>query len=61
MTAQQLKEAREALGLTQTQLAQALRMGPNGRRTVGRWESGEGSISGPASVAIELLVKTRRK
>lgn len=47
--------ARKALGLTQAGLAEALRMGPNGERTVRRWEQGETPVSGPASVAIELL------
>jgi hypothetical protein len=39
-------------------LAEALRMGPNGERQVRRWEQGETPVSGPASVAIELLLGT---
>jgi hypothetical protein len=31
-------------------------MGANGGRTVRRWELGEVAVTGPASVAIELLL-----
>ena len=51
-----IKAARKALGLSQSGLAEALRLGPNGSRTVRRWESGETPISGPAQVAIELML-----
>lgn len=61
MTGEQVREARETLGLTQTQLAEAMRMGPNGRRTVSRWEQDEVPITGPASVLLELMVKGRRR
>jgi DNA-binding transcriptional regulator YiaG len=66
MTPADLRSARKALGLTQHGLAEALRMGANGGRTVRRWELGEIPITGPASVAIELLeqkakVKTKVK
>jgi DNA (cytosine-5)-methyltransferase 1 len=57
MTPADLKSARKSLGLTQTQMADALGLGPNGRRTVRRWESGETPISGPAQVAISLMLK----
>ena len=49
--------ARKRLGLSQAGLAEALRLGANGGRTVRRWEAGEVEITGPASVAIELLLK----
>jgi DNA-binding transcriptional regulator YiaG len=55
MTPEQVREHRQALGFTQADLAAALRMGSEGRRTVRRWESGQQSITGPASVALELL------
>jgi DNA-binding transcriptional regulator YiaG len=58
MTAAEIKAARVALGLSQSGLAEALRMGPNGERQVRRWEQGETPVSGPASVAIELLLGT---
>lgn len=52
-----IKSARQRLGLTQQGLAEALRLGPNGERTVRRWERGDVPVTGPASVAIELLLK----
>lgn len=56
MTPADIIAARKALGLTQSQMAEALRLGPNGSRTVRRWEKGEIPVSGPASVAIELML-----
>ncbi|MGI9297813.1 MAG: helix-turn-helix domain-containing protein [Gammaproteobacteria bacterium] len=56
MTPADLKSARKQLGLTQTQLAERLRMGKNGGRTVRRWESGDCPIPGPVEVAIEFLL-----
>ncbi len=56
MTPDAIKAARKRLGFTQSELAEALRMGANGGRTVRRWEAGEMPITGPAAVAIELLV-----
>lgn len=57
MTPRQIKEARRSLGLTQTQLAALLRMGDSGKRQVRRWETGETPVSGPASVAIEYMLR----
>ena len=51
-----VKQSREALGMTQDQLAGALHMGADGKRAVRRWEHGEREISGPAEVAIEALL-----
>lgn len=56
MTPAELRAARKRLGLTQAGLAEALRLGPNGVRTVRRWEAGDVPVTGPASVAIEMLV-----
>lgn len=56
MTPDAIKAARQRLGLSQSGLAERLRLGPNGERTVRRWESGDTPISGPASLAIELLL-----
>ena len=56
MTPPEIKAARKALGLTAKALAIALRLGANGGRTVRRWESGETPISGPAQVAIEMML-----
>lgn len=55
MTPDRVREIRTALGLSQNGLAEVLRLGPNGGRTVRRWESGQVPISGPASVALELM------
>lgn len=55
----EVKAARKALGLSQAELAERLRMGPNGERTVRRWEKGDVPVSGPASVAIELMLAGR--
>lgn len=49
--------ARKALGLSQQGLAEALRLGPNGERTIRRWEQGDVPITGPASLALEMLVQ----
>lgn len=56
MTPAAVKAARLALGMTQHQLAEALRMGTDGKRAVRRWEAGDRPISGPASVAIEAML-----
>jgi DNA-binding transcriptional regulator YiaG len=56
MTPRELKACRKRLGLSQAELAEVLRMGANGGRTVRRWELGEVPVTGPASVAIELLL-----
>jgi DNA (cytosine-5)-methyltransferase 1 len=57
MSPADLRSARKRLGLSQSGLAEALRMGPNGERTIRRWERGEVPITGPASVAIESLLR----
>lgn len=47
---------RRGLGLTRKQLARVLRMhGPHAHETVKRWETGEAPVTGPASVALELM------
>lgn len=61
MTPTELKAARQFLGLSQAELAEALRMGPNGERQVRRWEKGETPVSGPASVAIGYMVQEVRQ
>jgi DNA-binding transcriptional regulator YiaG len=38
-------------------LAEALRLGANGARTVRRWEAGDIAVTGPAAVAIELMLR----
>ena len=57
MNANEIKEARRKLGLTQRELGLALRLKPSSAdRTVRRWEDGEIEVSGPASVAIEAML-----
>jgi DNA (cytosine-5)-methyltransferase 1 len=57
MTPAEVKDSRHRLGLSQSGLAEVLRLGPNGERTVRRWEQGDIPITGPASLAIELLLE----
>jgi len=57
MEKERVKEIRQNLGVSQRQLAGMLKMGPNGDRTIRRWETGVIEITGPASVALELLEK----
>ena len=60
MTPADIKSARKSLGLSQQGLAEALRLtGAYGKDTVRSWEAGRRPISGPAQVAIELLVKLK--
>ncbi len=56
MTPEEVNLARIRLGMTLRELAEALRMGTDGRRAVRRWETGDRPISGPASVAIEAML-----
>lgn len=57
MTPDEVKAARKTLGLSAKGLAEELRLGKDGGRTVRRWEAGTTPISGPASVAIELMLQ----
>ena len=56
MSPADLLAARKRLGLSQAGLAEALRLGANGGRTVRRWEAGDVPVTGPVSVAIECLL-----
>lgn len=56
MTPADLRKARKSLGLTQAELAKALRMGKNGYQSVSRWETDGNDIPGPVQVAIECLL-----
>lgn len=54
-----IRAARRQLGLTQSGLAEMLRLAnpdTNGKRTVRNWETGATPISGPASVALQALL-----
>lgn len=54
MTPKQFKEARKKLGLSQSQMAVALRL--NSARAVRAYELGEREISGPISKLMEIFV-----
>ncbi|MEK9200335.1 helix-turn-helix domain-containing protein, partial [Ureibacillus sp. FSL E2-3493] len=45
MKAEEIKEKRIRLGLTQKEFADALGLGRNGDRTLRRWENGESEVS----------------
>lgn len=55
MTPHEFKAARLALGLNQRQMAEALRVG--GEAVIRSWESGRRPISGPAQVAVEIMLR----
>lgn len=57
MTPSDVKAARKRLGYSARELAEALNLGVHGGRTVRRWESGETPITGPAKVAIQLMLE----
>ena len=53
-----IRRARYRLGLTHGQLARALRLeGLHAADTIRKWENGAKPISGPARVAIELMLE----
>jgi DNA (cytosine-5)-methyltransferase 1 len=56
MSPAEIKAVRKRLGHSQRELAEVLRLGPNGERTIRRWEQGDIPITGPASLALELLI-----
>ena len=58
MTPADFRAARKALGLTQTGMAEALRLSPaNGSRSIRIWEKDGNTVPGPVQVAVELLVE----
>lgn len=58
MTPTAFKAARETLGYTQSQMANALRTND---RAVRRWESGEHRVPGSVEVALEFLLKEHKR
>lgn len=54
-TPEGFREARRALGLSQSGCAEAL--GVKSARTIRKWEAGEKEIAGPAIVAMRLLLQ----
>ncbi len=58
MTGSELKAARRALGLSVEEMARALRLSEaNGADTIRKWERDKPPITGPASVAVEAMLK----
>ncbi|TPG45983.1 helix-turn-helix domain-containing protein [Roseomonas nepalensis] len=57
MTPQELKAARNAVGLSAEGFARLVRV--ESGRTVRRWESGEREIPGPVVVLVEALMASR--
>lgn len=52
-------KARKHMGMSQTQMAEALRItGTNVKMTINRWETGklQGGLPGPVGVAMESLL-----
>lgn len=60
VTPNELRNARKALNMSSTELADALQLSDNGARLVRRWEQGDVAISGPAAAAVGLLLELRR-
>lgn len=60
MTPEQFKQARQALDLSQAQLAIFLGMGEHGGRAVRRWESGERSPNPIAVTALRWIIDGTR-
>jgi len=61
MTPAQFKDARHALGFTQSELAESMQLGGDGKRTVRRWEYGERPIPGPVAVLMALWLDNDRE
>lgn len=49
------KAARKALGMSQREIAAALRVSDG--RTVRRWEAGDRDVPGPAEVAVAYMLE----
>jgi cytoskeletal protein RodZ len=61
MTGDNLRDARQTLGLSLTEMAERLRLAlPNGRTMLREMESGKRDVSGPISVAVEMMLREER-
>ena len=56
MTPEQFKAARNALCLSQNNLAEVWGMGKNGGRTIRKWESGDVPVNPIAAYCIQMMV-----
>ena len=55
-----IRTARKTLGLTQTQMAEALRLSPkNGARSIRIWEKEGNTVPGPVQVAVEAMLAAK--
>ena len=61
MTPADLRAARKALGMTQHDLAKALRMGKWGFQTVSVWERDGSTIPGPVQIAVEAMLEKAKQ
>lgn len=61
MTPDDVRRIRMKFGMSQRELAKAIRLGDNGDRTIRRWEAGAIPVTGPASLALEYLEKGHGK
>jgi transcriptional regulator with XRE-family HTH domain len=61
MTPADLRTARKALGYTQHELAEALRMGAHGWQTISAWENGKRGIPGPVQIALQCLLEHKER
>ncbi|MFO1091590.1 MAG: hypothetical protein U1E46_18595 [Hyphomicrobiales bacterium] len=61
LTGAELRAARHLLQITQEDLARLLRIGPNGARTIRRYENFYQPVPGPVSVCVEMLIDERRE
>lgn len=62
LTPADFRKARKALGLSQSAMAEALRLSPkNGDRTIRVWETEGNTVPGPAQVAVEAMLKDAGK
>lgn len=60
MTPADFRNARKKLGLTQSQMAKALRLSEkNGDRSIRIWESEGNTVPGPVQVAVEFMLRTK--
>jgi transcriptional regulator with XRE-family HTH domain len=58
MTPEKLKLARNHMGFSVNEMAEALRLSPaNGGTTVRKMEAGKVNITGPISVAVDAMMK----
>jgi transcriptional regulator with XRE-family HTH domain len=61
MTPEKLKLARNYMGFSVNEMADALRLSPaNGGTTIRKMEAGKINITGPISVAVDAMMKGLR-